>query len=197
MGFWAFFQIIRVKSSELFSSLWIQGYSVDPYVLRRNSSSESSRHSSCHPLKSFHNLTVYNHKFMGVQSFSSFPLFVLPGVAISWGQLMLNTRSDDAQSPSNPPADCQCLPLRKRINHRFQQESLPPAELWMVSHCQTGFRVEGMHQPGVHLRTAACTWKRKYLLAFTSIQVWFPEHLHHSECSQRGCWLFLHSNPFL
>lgn len=63
-----------------------------PIYLRSNSSSESWKHSSCHPLKPLHNryLTVYNHKLMGVQT-SSFPLFVLPGVAISWGQLMLNT----------------------------------------------------------------------------------------------------------
>lgn len=167
-----------------------------PIYLRSNSSSESWKHSSCHPLKPFHNryLTVYNHKLMGVQT-SSFPLFVLPGVAISWGQLMLNTRMYRTPQTHQQTVSV-CHWEKEQIPDRSQQESLPPTELWMVPHCQTGLRHwERMHQPGVGLRAAACTWK--YLPVLTSIQVWLPEHLHHSECSQRGCWLSLHSNPFL
>jgi len=109
-----------------------------------------------------------------------FPL----GPPCSYSQPMLKSGFDCAQDSPNLPAD-RHWEKEEFIKPGFSRKPrLQPSSGW----CNTARlhpEWKRMHQSGVNPRTADSTWKRKYLSAFTSIQVWFPEHLHDYKRSQK------------
>lgn len=105
------------------------------------------------------------------QIYSGSDLLFIPPLCPPWGCYFLGSshaktpRLDDVQNPSNLPADCVCHWEKEQV---INTDLSRKARLQLSSGWWHAARLdpewERMHQPGVHLRAAACTWTRKYLL---------------------------------